>query len=478
LFHHKAKNFISISDNIKEIINNLEVVELNQQSILEYLNFGYKIGNKTHIKEIYEYEAANKYEVDTNLIIKGQNYWNLLEKNEKISNEKFRELFNNQHKKALNLGGKLSLPLTGGRDTRTILSTYMNDLEKISAYTHGPEYHTDIKLAKKICSTLKIPHKTYVLDNEWFKNMIPQASVNTGIFNGLNPFFDYVHVISSLEKEQNNAEIFVSGILGNQLYRNHPFGNNTPNSMEINNISEFIIRNVPSVLNFKANLNNYYENLFNGFSTDEIRGQIKKSVEIELLKANGAVQAIDYLQYFLFSSYSSNMASNSLKLTGKYFKVIGSFFHKDLLQQIRLLNINERTNASVQNFIISQNSNYLYKLPYFNTGRVVKYAKLIINKLSAKITGKNLFYDPNLVNYPYWLRKYHKDFLLATLNYDQMKLKKLFNKKEFNILVNKFIENKSSFRNKKTILFNFSLDKFIINLLSLELWLKNVDKIK
>ncbi|MEN8121834.1 MAG: hypothetical protein ABFS35_15895 [Bacteroidota bacterium] len=476
LFYYKCTNYILITDNIKEITNNLPEVKLNQQSIIEYLNFGFKIGNKTHINEIYEFEAAKKYEIGIDLIIKKDTYWDLLglTENDKISYDKFREIFNNYHKKILNIGNTMCIPFTGGCDTRTILSAYVNNLDKIKTYTHGPQHHTDVTLAKKVSSALKIPHNFYNLDEKWFKDLVKKVSSNTEDFNGLNCFFDYIHTFESIEKEQNNADVFFSGVLGNQLYRNHPFGNNSPDSMNISTILGFILKNIPSVLNFKADLSSYYENLFNGLSIDEIKKQIKKSVEKELFKANGAAKAIDYLQYFLFSSYSANVASNSMKVIGKHFKTIGSFFHKDLLQQIKFMGLNERTSASIQNFIIKQNSPYLSKLPYYNTGRIVKYAKLVTNKLSSHIIKKDLFADPNLVNYPYFIRKQHKDFLLKTLDYEKMKSKKLFNKKELNKLINQFIENKSSFRNKRALLFNFSLDKFIINLISLELWLKGI----
>ncbi len=482
LFYYKCKRYILVADNIKQIIDNLPTVKLNQQSIIEYLNFGYKIGDKTHIEGIYELEAAKKYEVDIDLIVKKYTYWNLLGLTEssKMSNKEFCEIFNKHHKKILNLGGKLCLPFTGGRDTRTILSSYIHNLEKIRTYTHGPEYHSDVKLAKKVSSTLNVPHNYYKLNEQWFKRLVQKAPLfsNGETFNGLNSFFDYTHVVESLQNEQEKADVFLSGVLGNQLYRNHPFGNNVPDLMNVKSISKFIVRNIPSAFNFKVNLSKYYKNVFKDLSIDEITEKVQKNIEKELLKSVGAVTTLDYLQYFLFSSYSANMASNSLKLTGKYLKVIGSFFHKDLLQQIRFMSLHERTGASVQNFIIKQNSTYLSKLPYYNSARVVKYAKLISNKMWVLLFKRNLFNDPNLVNYPYWLRKYHKKFLLEILNYDKMKSKTLFNEKELNMLINQFIENKSSFRNKKALLFNFSLDKFIVNLISLELWLGQIKQIE
>ncbi|RLD71561.1 MAG: hypothetical protein DRJ10_19355 [Bacteroidetes bacterium] len=482
LFYNKCKRYILVSDNIKQIIDNMGTVELNQQSIIEYLNFGYKIGNKTHIKGIFELEAAKKYEVDIDLIVKRRTYWNLLDLTEssKMSDKEFCTTFNEHHKKILKISNNLCVPFTGGRDTRTILSCYMENLEKINTYTHGPNYHTDVKLAQKVCSSLNIKHTYYKLNGDWFKGLTSKTFLlsDNKTFNGLNPFFDYTHVVDSLQKEQSKSDVFLSGILGNQLYRNHPFGNKIPESVQLKSVAAFIIKNLPSVFNFKTDLGAYYENVFTQSNINQINEQILKAVEKELSNSIGAVSPLDYIQYFLYSTYSSNFASSILQLTGKYFKVIGSFFHKDLLQQVRLMSLRDRTKASIQNYIIKNNSIYLSKLPYYNSKRITKYTKLILNKLWNHTFNRNLFHNPNVVNYPYWLRKYHKEFLLKTLDYDHMKLKSLFNKKEINHLISLFIENKSSFRSKKALLFNFSLDKFIINLISLELWLKDIEQLK
>ena len=477
LFYSKLKDQILISDDIKEITNSFENIELDKQSIFEYLNFGYRIGNKTKIKNIFEFEGANKYTINNSIELEKEEYWHLLDAQKEISDESFYKLFNKQHKNLLINGGKILLPLTGGRDTRTILSAYIDNLDEVKTYTHGPKYHTDIKLAKKVCKDLKISHKTYFVDSTWYKNMIPKIDGTKNIFNGLNSFFDYIHVIDSLKEEQDNDSVFMSGILGNQLYRNHPIGNAVPSSKNIKDISKFIFSSLPSAFNFKTDLSSHYKNVFKDVDIQEVSSIITGNIEKELYKFEKADKTIDYLQSYIFNSYSGNMASNSMKLTGKHLKVVGSFFNKDLLQQIKFKDVNERTSASIQKFIVRKNSSYLDKLPFYNSGRIIKYAKLILNKISSKLLKKNIFDDPNLVNYPYWLRKYHSNFLLETFDYDKMKLKNLFNEKELNNLVKKFIENKSSFRNKKTLLFNFALDRFIINLLSLELWLKDFDEI-
>jgi len=92
LFYLKDHNHIIISDTIGEIINHMQYIKLNKESIIEYLNFGYKLGNKTHIKDIYEFEASTIYQIDKELKMTEKFYWNILDRTEKdkITNEEFR----------------------------------------------------------------------------------------------------------------------------------------------------------------------------------------------------------------------------------------------------------------------------------------------------------------------------------------------------------------------------------------------------
>ena len=64
LFYFKNDYFINISDSVLEISKDIKF-ELNQESIIEYLNFGFKIGDKTHISNIYQFGAAKIYSMDS-----------------------------------------------------------------------------------------------------------------------------------------------------------------------------------------------------------------------------------------------------------------------------------------------------------------------------------------------------------------------------------------------------------------------------
>jgi len=475
LFYFKNDKHIIISDTLSEIIDHMQHIRLNRGSIIEYLNFGFKLGNKTHIEDIYEFKSSTIYQISKELEMTEECYWNLLDKTEKekITKEEFRKIFNEHILTAMSLSEKVSLPLTGGLDTRTILSSCIPKKERLHCYTHGPENHGDIKLAQKICRHFGIEHDSYTWDENWIKNLPSNLESNALMFNGLIGL-TYLHVIESLKKESRSQELFITGVLGNQLYRHHPFGNKVADSTDLDGASLFIIKNLPSVFYFKTDLTYYYNNLFSNYNSKEVIDLMKKSVKTELIKAKNVKNANDLSAFFLFSTYCSNVASNSLKLTGKYFEVFNPFFHKDLLQQIRFMSLKERTNGSIQKYIIEKNNSYLANLSYASSNRTLKYMKLIANKVSRRVIKRDIFSSPNTVDYADWMRNHHKEFILDVLNHEKMVTKGLFRKQELEKIVELFLNDNPSLAGKKEILLSFSIERFIFNIISLEIWLKRI----
>ncbi len=473
-------NNLIITDTLQEYANESREIEIETRSVIEYLNYGIKLGNKTHFHNVKKFEGASNYLIKNNLEIQNKRYWELLDVQDttKMSDEKFLEVFNQHFKKACALENKISIPLTGGRDSRAILSTCLKHLDKFRSYTHGPKYHTDVKQAKSISKHFNLPHKHYKISNKFGKKLLRNAEGCAGIFDGHYSFLDYLHVKRSFEKESEKSNLFLTGILGNQLYRHHPIGNSLSDNLSKEETAKLIVERIPSVFFFRTNLLDFYNDLFKNFNKDSLNHLILNSVTEVLDETGLAKKTTDYTRHFLFKTYCSNSATNTLRFTGKYFKVFGAFFHKDLLKQFSFIDLKCMINADMHNYIISKNSKYLSELSYYNSGRMVKYAKLITNKITNRFFKTKLFKHPDLANYHFWLKNYHKQFLLNTLDYDKMVSAPLFNKNAFNEILKNYLKSKVNIENKKKLLLGFSIERLIINLLSFELWLKNLSKEK
>ena len=475
LFYLKNDKHVILSDSISEIIPFIPHLKLNQESIIEYLTFGFKLGNKTHIRGIYEFESATIYKINNELEIAGNIYWNFLgkPKRDTMTREDFVKTFNVHIMTAMGLEKKVSLPLTGGLDTRLIFSVCYPEKEKLHSFTYGEQNTPDVKIAQKISDHFGIKHSFYELNEEWIRKIPSMLEKEAEIFNGLIPVVLFLHDVELCKREVNKGELLVWGILGNQVWR-CMLGSKEINSMNMDDLSHEILKIYHIT---KANLTDIY----NDYSDKEVINLLKKSVKNELSKAKNAKVPINLLEFFVFKNYSSNWASNILKLTGKYFKIFSAYLHKDLLQEIPHMKLEEKIDGNIQKYIIIKNNYYLSNVP-LDSGKTIdtnlslkikskksllsRYFRKAVNRISQKIFKIDIFRFPLRFNYPNWLRKYHKEFILDILSYEQMFTKKFFKKQELEKTVSLYLNGDKS------------VAQFISCLVSLELWLKKISKEK
>ena len=168
-----------------------------------------------------------------------------------------------------------------------------------------------------------------------------------------------------------------------------------------------------------------------------------------------------------------------MKLTGKYFKIFSSYLHRDLLQDISCMSLEGKIYGDIQKYTIINNNIYLANT-LLDTDRAVndnlnvkiksniillsKYFRIAMNKISRKVLKRDIFRTQLRHNYPDWLRKYHKKFILDTVSYEKMVTKNIFKKQELEKIVDLYLKGDNS------------LAQFISNLISLELWLKKFSK--
>ena len=476
LFYTKNHNHFILSDTVGEIVTHMPYIKLNKQSIIEYLGFGFKFGNKTHIEGIYEFVSATIYQINKELETTEKIYWKLLGKSEKdkITKENFRKIFNAHIMTAFKLEKKISIPLSGGLDTRTIMSACIFQNQKFDSYTYGIKNAPDVKTAKKICDHFKIKHTFFELNEGWIKNIPFIFEKNAIINNGLTP--PYSHMTQASFEEYSKDKLIITGALGNEIWRGL-FDIKEIEFMTINPIIDKVMKictyNNPKIMD-----------IYRDYSNKEVINLIKESIKNELMKPEDTKKPISLFELFVLRNWSSNWASNGLKGAGKYFKVFPVFLHKDLLQQISLLNRIERTNGTIQKYIIYMNNSYLANVMLDvvdmrhgatignNLSSRIKglqvlvpwYSRAAVNFVPKRLFKRNIFRTPYFTDYPNWIRNYHKDFLLKILNYEKMVTKELFKKDELEEIILLYIMGDNS------------LTDFLVRLIGLEIWLKSISK--
>ena len=468
LFYSRQHDSITLSDSIREIVLKNPDAGLNEVSIIEYLNCGLVLGTKTHVQGVNKLRAAVVYTVNNDLQVSERNYWEYMPGDtHKISKEEFLHLFNNHISTGLRLEERISMPLTGGLDSRTVLSACLPAKERLHCYTHGLESSADVRIAREISQTLGISHDFYPLSEEWIESIPSLAETKAETFNGLVDVIRYLHLENSYMNEGGRSSLFFSGV-GGELLRAYYAPLDSIDSGSSYDITTALRKRIQ----MQAPVDAYKD-----YNEEEIIKILDASVREEVAKTN-AQATVTIAERFYIANRIGNFMSYSLKLTGRYLRVFNPFLSKKLLQAVLLLDAREKKSGAIQRYIITSNSPVLQKI-LLNSGKCLDpqerrmrlksyqaigatYLRGGANIISRKLFGNNIFPIAYFVDYASWLRTYHCEYVREVLHYDRMRLKHLFDRRRLETIVNLFLMGRND------------VTHYITSLMSLELWLRKV----
>ncbi|MBV6343660.1 hypothetical protein, partial [Candidatus Magnetobacterium casense] len=204
-----------ISPNLGDFINGKS--KLNPQTALEYLSFGYgttafTVSGMSHIEGVRQFPPATIIKIEGGQPVSQEAYWKPFHAitEERIDKQWARERFNKQVEQALESSRAAILPITGGKDTRTLLSAYvMNGSKPSRAWTHVGD-KKDTAIAAHICKHYHIPHIIY--DDNSYDDM----DFMDGMVSGVS----YRHMNRSAQIEFGKGDgVMILGTTGNEIWR-------------------------------------------------------------------------------------------------------------------------------------------------------------------------------------------------------------------------------------------------------------------
>ena len=477
LFYTFHEDTLLISDNVNSIIKKIGTFDLNEKSIIQFINFGYVMGNHTHVKGVRRFEPGTINILKKDLEISSSKYWSFINPEmDKMEKELFADIFNKHMKTGLELTESVSLPITGGLDSRTILSACTENLDKVHCYTHGVGYSYDMKVAGEICSKMGIKHEVYDLDEKWIKQLPELVEEHAGIFNGMVNTVIFCHLANSIEKENGKGGMFLSGILSNEVHRvmlvnDKVRGSDTP---------EDVSRSI-----YELGIKMTFLDAFNNHSEEDIRNMLVSSIH-EIISDAGTDDPVNMAEHYCYNIFGPNVAALQLKYIGKCFSIFNPFIQKDLFQAIPGMAFDDKATGEYHKHIVKKNNEYLASIPLASGDPRVGFStpkediggkfrsmkaeqgyrmRHVSNTLSSKFLKKKVFDIPLFgpADYPKWLREYHADWMKEILDHDNMMLKHLIKKDILEKALDEFLNQDKNF-----------LFYFLTSIISLELWLRNV----
>ncbi|MDD2889371.1 MAG: asparagine synthase-related protein [bacterium] len=304
-YTYKDDKFIFASE-LKAIVKCLGLSpSINVSALADFGMFNYPLGDKTFIKGIERMSPASIWEIDLNSLsysqVKKREYWefkNLLHQ-EQLSTEeaakKCGEVFKNVVSELLSKDKEISLTLTGGYDSRTILSAIDCNRYKVNSFTYEIQDNKQSTIAQEIAKVAGCSHIIQEIGSEFNKDVDEFLEKTVWFTDGLCNIV-HTELLYVFKKLQNLVNPCFTGIGGSELIR----GLQNTGLPFSKNLRDVIFSGTPlQTLDNIGKMDNSY-----GLFSKEFIEHSKEKIEIKIpLELSINERALYFTLYEIFRKY-------------------------------------------------------------------------------------------------------------------------------------------------------------------------------
>ena len=216
LYSCDRDNYLLFSSEIKAILQDTSFNrKINLEAMGEFFSFGYVLGDNTLIEGIKLLPPASIFTYSNGKSeIKQYWNWNEIKKIDVIDEEKIvdelGELWLQAVERRMQGNEKIGAFLSGGLDSRAIVSAIDPKHYPIDALTFGKTDCDDYTIAKRVCDKLGIKHHFVEITAEtWFSGIEKTVWVTEGLLNVIHQ-----HSWDAIDKTKEYYDINLNGFLG------------------------------------------------------------------------------------------------------------------------------------------------------------------------------------------------------------------------------------------------------------------------
>ncbi len=228
LCYHHANKYSIFSSKLSAILASKMIArpEFDYTSYAEHLLFNYIISDNSFIKDILCLPAAHKVVISKDLFKSNQyhSYIGLLDSSALGKKDSF-ELFNSSFEKACdrmmsNVGSEVNMSLTGGWDSRLVLSYLIEKhKDRLKLYSFGAKHAPDITVPQEISASELLHYKAYVLDDDYLANHYKKAARDTVILSEGSRNYKRTHYLYAIQQIAENSIDLITGIFGDEVIK-------------------------------------------------------------------------------------------------------------------------------------------------------------------------------------------------------------------------------------------------------------------
>lgn len=358
------------------LLDYIENVQENDESIKQMLTYGYILGEETLIKNIKKIKPASIIVLKDDGVKQEQYWnWNKIKRNQSISYEEAVEksgiLWLKSVKKMLSKHTKYILPLSGGLDSRAILAAidYLGLHKKIKkAFTMGDIHCRDVLISEEICNRANIEHEiveytSYMSFEDEEERIKNNLGASCYIYSSAYNYF-----------RDNKNYPYIDGFAGDAV-----FGGSFLNSEVVNGN-----RNYLKYCNLCLRKNGVSEKEILKFHLNDIKSD-----------KNGFLNYNNYDYYFL-NNHVKNYTNSGVMSLGHDCNNVIPFFDNELIDFLYSLPYDWRVNSKLyKDMLIKFFPKFFIDIPWQKTGKPLKKIGITSNclkKVRLQRYSKNTYY--------------------------------------------------------------------------------------
>lgn len=471
LYFAENNGYLLFSSEIKPILKDKSVEwTVDDSAVMDFLLFRRILGTKTFLKGIKLLPAASIMSCNENLI-STENYWdfNFQEDNnhpEEYYVEVLTKLIKQAIERCLKGDHKIAASLSGGFDSRMILTNIVKERSSFHTYTWGGRACKDARFVSIIAKKFGVHNHFFEYVPDDF--LWPEEEINY-LSEGLIDH-DSFGIINKLEEVRSLLDIEISGIAGGEILR----GECLRKRMEIATSEEELFQ-----VAYKGMTIDFPENLFNEkwYSRNK---ETSISCFRSLYDKYTDKPILNKVDHFFNREVLPTYVRSNLVTKNSHFEIRTPFFDNDLIDFVQTIPVSFRKSSYIMTKVLLNLSPELARISFEAGGRPTYTNQLQIKKHKAKelfrkimrqipVFGKN-FRDFRFVDYDRWFRRNRKiqEYVRGILLSQKAKSRPYFKTETVQrILEDQFSGRKDSW-------------KLISRLIILELWhkifLENVEE--
>ena len=240
LYYHKNKNKVVISTLLSEITEKINGLEPDWESIGSLLYNQFIVGNTTELHNVKRLLPREEMTIDIHDLS-----YDLSKRNIKRISENSKKIFISEVSRICNIENKIPfLALSGGVDSRIILSFLLKNKKEFECYTVGNRKNYDRKMAVYLCRKFGI--KNTIIDTNIKTKLSDIKELLT--YNGVSTILERATPYCIINKMFTHNDIIINGNFGEFYKRNYKFRTNLLLYGNLENYMRYAYK-LPSIFN-------------------------------------------------------------------------------------------------------------------------------------------------------------------------------------------------------------------------------------